>query len=157
MKLARRLGYAPDRSPDPVLALQQDYQAHIQGVRQAYDHLLREPPSEEEEIPSHPLADFLDGRADEGVVREPLAAAGVLDLDGAVRTLLVLRDGPPFRHTTAGTRRILATLAPTLMEGVMQARIRTWPSFSVSGLSRGLVPAAASTTFSSKRRSRWST
>ena len=120
-KLARRLGYSPDRSPDPTAALQRDYQRHIQGVRQAYDCLLREPPPGAEEIPSHPLAEFLDGRADEKVVRERLAAAGVLDLDRAVRTLLVLRDGPPFRHTAAGTRRTLAALAPTLMEGLTQA------------------------------------
>ena len=119
--LARRLGYSPNRSPDPALALQRDYQWHIQAVRQLYDHLLREPPLGEEEIPSHPLADFLDGRADESVVREQLAAAGVLDLDRAIRALLMLRDGPPFRHTTAGTRRVLAALAPTLMEGVSQA------------------------------------
>ncbi len=121
IKLARRLGYSPDRSSDPALALQQDHQRHIQGVRRAYDHLLREPPPGEEEIPSHPLADFLDGRADERAVREPLAAAGISDLDSAVRSLLVLRDGPPFRHHTAGTRRILAALAPSLMEGLMQA------------------------------------
>lgn len=121
IKLARRLGYSPDRSSDPALALQQDHQRHIQGVRRAYDHLLREPPPGEEEIPSHPLADFLDGRADERAVREPLAAAGISDLDSAVRSLLVLRDGPPFRHHTAGTRRILAALAPNLMEGLMQA------------------------------------
>ncbi|MDE2181086.1 MAG: bifunctional [glutamate--ammonia ligase]-adenylyl-L-tyrosine phosphorylase/[glutamate--ammonia-ligase] adenylyltransferase, partial [candidate division NC10 bacterium] len=121
IKLARRLGYSPDRSPDPAAALQRDYQRHIQGVRQAYDCLLREPPPGAEEIPSHPLAEFLDGRADEKVVREQLAAAGVLDLDRAVRTLLVLRDGPPFRHTAAGTRRILAALAPTLIEGLTQA------------------------------------
>ncbi|MDE2322019.1 MAG: bifunctional [glutamate--ammonia ligase]-adenylyl-L-tyrosine phosphorylase/[glutamate--ammonia-ligase] adenylyltransferase [candidate division NC10 bacterium] len=120
-QLARRLGYSPNRSPDPALALQEDYQRHIRAVRQAYDHLLREPPPGEEEIPSHPLADFLCGRADERVVREPLAAAGISDLDRAVRALLMLRDGPPFRHNTAGTRRILATLAPTLMEGLTQA------------------------------------
>src|SRR5574337_1777288 len=120
-QLARRLGYSPNLSPDPALAFQEDYRRHIQAVRQVYDHLLREPPPGEEEIPSHPLADFLDGRADERVVREPLAAAGISDVDRAVRALLVLRDGPPFRHNTAGTRRILAALAPTLMEGLTQA------------------------------------
>ena len=120
-KLARRLGYSPDRSPDPALALLQDHQAHIREVRQAYDYLLREPPPGDEDIPAHPLADFLDGRVDERAVREPLAAAGVSDLDGAIRSLLLLRDGPPFRHTTAGARRILATLAPTLMEGLTRA------------------------------------
>lgn len=121
IQLARRLGYSPDRSPDPALALQQDYQRHIQAVRQVYDYLLREPPGEEEGIPSHPLADFLDERADERVVREQLAAAGVVDLDRAIRALLMLRDGPPFRHNTAATRRILAALAPTLMEGLTRA------------------------------------
>lgn len=121
VKLARRLGYSPDRSPDPALALLQDHQRHIQEVRQAYDHLLREPPPGEEEIPSHPLADFLDGRVDERAVREPLAAVGISDVDGAIRSLLVLRDGPPFKHTTAGARRILAALAPTLLEGLRRA------------------------------------
>ncbi|MCZ7624815.1 MAG: hypothetical protein M5R38_02270 [Candidatus Methylomirabilis sp.] len=67
VKLARRLGYSPDRTPDPVSAFRQDYQRHIQGVRRAYDCLLREPTPGEEAIPSHPLADFLDGRADEGL------------------------------------------------------------------------------------------
>src|SRR5574337_597078 len=121
LKLARRLGYSADRSPDPLAAFQQDYQRHIPGVRQAYDSLLREPPPGEEEIPSHPLSDFLEGRADERAIREQFAEAGVVDLDGAVRTLLVLRDGPPFRHNTAGTRRLLAALAPSLMEGLRQA------------------------------------
>lgn len=121
MKLARRVGYSADRSPDPAADFQQDYQRHIQGVRQAYDYLLREPPPGEEEIPPHPLSDFLDGRGDERVIREQFAAAGVVDLDGAVRALLVLRDGPPFRHTTAGARRTLASLAPALMEGLRQA------------------------------------
>ncbi|NJD67121.1 MAG: bifunctional [glutamate--ammonia ligase]-adenylyl-L-tyrosine phosphorylase/[glutamate--ammonia-ligase] adenylyltransferase [Candidatus Methylomirabilota bacterium] len=121
VKLARRLGYSPDRTPDPVSAFRQDYQRHIQGVRRAYDCLLREPTPGEEAIPSHPLADFLDGRADEGVVREPLAASGVADIDRALRTLLILRDGPPFKHTTAGVRRTLAALAPTLMEGLSLA------------------------------------
>lgn len=119
-QLARRLGYSPNLSLDPALALQRDYQRHIQAVRQVYDYLLREPPLEEE-ISSHPLADFLDGRADESVVREQLAAAGISDLDRAVRSLNMLRDGPPFRRHTVDTRRILATLAPTLMEGVTQA------------------------------------
>ncbi|MDD5558378.1 bifunctional [glutamate--ammonia ligase]-adenylyl-L-tyrosine phosphorylase/[glutamate--ammonia-ligase] adenylyltransferase [Candidatus Methylomirabilis sp.] len=121
VQLARRLGYSPNRSPDPALALREDYQRHIQAVRQMYDHLLREPPMGEEEIPLHPLADFLDGRADESVVRESLTAAGIVDLDRAVRSLFVLRDGPPFRRNTTGTQRILATLAPTLMEGLTQA------------------------------------
>lgn len=121
VQLARRLGYSPSRTPDPALAFQQDYQRHIQAVRQVYDHLLREPSPGDEAIPSHPLADFLDGRTDDRVVREPLAAAGVLDLDRAIRALFVIRDGPPFRHHTAGTQRILSALAPTLMEGLTQA------------------------------------
>ncbi|PWB81627.1 MAG: bifunctional [glutamate--ammonia ligase]-adenylyl-L-tyrosine phosphorylase/[glutamate--ammonia-ligase] adenylyltransferase [Candidatus Methylomirabilota bacterium] len=121
IKLARRLGYSADRFPDPAAAFQQDYQRHIQGVRQAYDSLLREPTPDEEAIPSHPLADFLVGRADEQAIREQCAAAGVMNLDGAVRALLVLRDGPPFRHTTAAARRTLAFLAPALMEGLRQA------------------------------------
>ncbi len=121
-KLARRLGYSPNRTPDPALALQQDYQRHSQAVRQVYDSLLREPYAgdEKEGIPAHPLADFLDGQVDDRVVREQLAAAGVQDLDRAIRALLVVRDGPPFRHSTADTRRILAALAPTLMEGLMR-------------------------------------
>lgn len=121
LRLARRLGYVQDRCGDPAAALQRDYQTHIRGVRQAYDSLLREPTPGEEEMPLHPLSEFLDGRADEKAVREFLATAGVSDLDGAIRSLLVLRDGPPFKHTTAGTRRLLAALAPSLMEGLMQA------------------------------------
>jgi glutamate-ammonia-ligase adenylyltransferase len=121
VRLARRLGYSANQLPDPALAFQQDYQRHIQAVRQVYDCLLREPPLAEEAIPSHPLADFLDGRADEEAVREQLAEAGIVDLDRAIRALVMIRDGPPFRHNTAGTQRILAVLAPTLIEGLTRA------------------------------------
>ncbi|MGH7409602.1 MAG: bifunctional [glutamate--ammonia ligase]-adenylyl-L-tyrosine phosphorylase/[glutamate--ammonia-ligase] adenylyltransferase, partial [Candidatus Methylomirabilis sp.] len=50
-----------------------------------------------------------------------LTEAGIADLDRAVRGLLVLRDGPPFRQHTADHRRVLVAVAPTLMEALKQA------------------------------------
>ena len=120
-KLARRLGYSPTRSPDPAGDLQRDYQRHIETVRQMYDYLLREPPREEEAVPSHPLANFFDGRADEGEVRQALAAVGIADLDRALRSLFMLRDGPPFKHGPTDSRGVLAAVAPTLLEALKQA------------------------------------
>lgn len=120
-KLARRLGYSPNRSPDPAAGLQGDYQRHIEAVRQVYDQLLREPARVEEAISPHPLAQFFSGQADESQVRRALAEAGIGDLDRAVRGLFVLRDGPPFRHHTTDQRRVLATVAPTLLDALKQA------------------------------------
>jgi glutamate-ammonia-ligase adenylyltransferase len=120
-KLARRLGYSPSRSPDPAADMQSDYHRHIEAVRRMYDHLLREPVLEEREISSHPLAAFFDGRVDDGEVRQTLMEVGIADLDRGIRSLLMLRDGAPFRHHTTDSRRVLAALAPTLVEALKQA------------------------------------
>ena len=120
-KLARRLGYSLNRSPDPAADLRRDYHLHVEAVRRIYDQVLREPERGEEAVPSHPLSRFFDGRADESEVREALIAAGITHPDRAVRGLLMLRDGPPFAHHTADNRRVLTAVAPALMEALEQA------------------------------------
>ncbi|MGH7369868.1 MAG: bifunctional [glutamate--ammonia ligase]-adenylyl-L-tyrosine phosphorylase/[glutamate--ammonia-ligase] adenylyltransferase, partial [Candidatus Methylomirabilaceae bacterium] len=120
-KLARRLGYSPNRSPDPAADLLHDYRRHIETVRQIYDQLLKEPARRDDAEPSHPLARFFAGIAGEEQARQSLAEVGIEDSDRAVRGLLALRDGPPFRHTTANGRRALAALAPTLLLALKEA------------------------------------
>jgi len=120
-KLARRLGYGADRSANPAADLERDYRRHIEAVRRMYDALLREPSQDEEALPPHPLARFFSGAGDEEEARQVMVEVGVQELDRAVRTLLVLRDGPPFRHSTPGIRRMLATVAPTLVEALKRA------------------------------------
>jgi glutamate-ammonia-ligase adenylyltransferase len=143
-KLARRLGYSPNRSPDPASDLQRDYQRHVEAVRQIYDQVLREPLAEEEHAASGPLARFFRGDGGDAEVREALADARCSDLDRAVRSLLVLRDGPPFRHHWVRHRRVLADVAPTLMLGLKEAPD---PDLGLLHLERFIVAIGSGTAF----------
>jgi len=120
-QLARRLGYSPNRSPDPAADLVRDHRRHIEAVRQIYDQLLKEPVRRDDAEPSHPVARFFTGSAGEEEARRALADVGIEEPDRAVRGLLALRDGPPFRHTTADGRRALAAMAPTLLLALKEA------------------------------------
>jgi glutamate-ammonia-ligase adenylyltransferase len=120
-RLGRRLGYSPNRSPDPAGDLLRDHRRHIEAVRRIYDQLLREPVRRDETEPSHPVARFFTGSAGEEEARRALADVGIEDPDRAVRGLLALRDGPPFRHTTSDGRLALAAVAPTLLLALKEA------------------------------------
>ncbi len=120
-KLARRLGYSPNRSPDPAADLLRDYGRHSEAVRRIYDELLREPARRDDAEPPHPLARFFIGTAGEEEARRELASVGIEEPDRAIRGLLALRDGPPFRPTTASSRRALAAMAPTLLLALKDA------------------------------------
>jgi len=120
-QLGRRLGYSPNRSPDPAADLLRDHRRHIEAVREIYDQLLKVPVRQGDAEPSHPVARFFTGSAGEEEARRALADVGIEEPDRAVHGLLALRDGPPFRHTTANGRRALASMAPTLLLALKEA------------------------------------
>ncbi|MBI3091189.1 MAG: glutamate-ammonia-ligase adenylyltransferase [Candidatus Tectomicrobia bacterium] len=133
--LAAKMGFA--EAPDPAAALLQCYEEHAASVRAVFDDLLRRP--EEAEEPAEVAGLSLEPEEAERD-REFLERRGFRDGARVLRDLLLLRDGLPYAHPSARSRRSFMRLLPTV---VAEAARTPEPALAIANLVKFVEAHAA--------------
>ncbi len=118
--LARRSGYRPQVSPDPVEQFLKDYRAHTDAVRRVYDAFFTPAEVPAPSVEQDEITLFFEGAISASEIRDRLREIGFEDLERAYRNFQLLRDGPPFAHYSNAGRWALAHAAPHLMKALRE-------------------------------------
>ena len=139
--LARRCGYL---SQDGTELFTVDLEKHRANVSSVYGNLfLSRDEKLKEDVPAE-IYHFFDRNADPEILKDMLAERRFRDVDSAYDHLLLLRDGPPNAHLTERAHRILAKIAPPLLQEIFASPD---PDMAMTNLERFLFAVGPRSTF----------
>ncbi|TFH50541.1 MAG: bifunctional [glutamate--ammonia ligase]-adenylyl-L-tyrosine phosphorylase/[glutamate--ammonia-ligase] adenylyltransferase, partial [Methanothrix sp.] len=139
--LARRCGYL---CPNGSELFTVELEKHRANVSSVYGNLfLSRDEKLKEDVPAE-IYHFFDRNADPDILKDMLAARRFRDVDSAYDHLILLRDGPPKAHLTARAHRILAKIAPPLLQEIFASPD---PDMALTNLERFLCAVGPRSTF----------
>jgi glutamate-ammonia-ligase adenylyltransferase len=108
-QLARRCGY-PDR--EPFLKALEEHRARVQALFENLFYEKEGPPADG----GSPLEATLRGEANAAESRQVLSGYGFKDPRQAYKNISLLREGPPYRHSSSRCRALFLKAAPALLQ-----------------------------------------
>ncbi len=110
-QLARRCGF-----PTHTVLLE-ELDRHRRNVQERFDNLLHE---KAEPVPGgdSPVAAIVRGTLEEAESYQQLTALGFSDARLAHKNLQLLREGPPYAHSSSRCRALFVQIGPTLLEAM---------------------------------------
>ncbi len=109
--LARRCGF-PTRT-----VFLEELDRHRHKVQERFDNLLHEK-AEPLSGNDSPVAAVVRGTLEEAESYQQLTALGFCDARLAHKNLQLLREGPPYAHSSSRSRALFLTIGPTLLEAL---------------------------------------